>query len=336
MQARAGIFAVATAMAQTTDRCRNFPIDTAPEEAEHPALHSGFGVYFLLAVKRGWNMALFHVFRLKVIRGAQGYLFHDDLDRRTFLQFLLLRKPSHELRSGYVWHVGNLQPIDKDGFLFAIGRKTTASKERYDESTGDFIQVNDEESPFTYALYDMKYSVLAITPKSKLAPTTKGIANSIEKLFNADPYTSEFGVKIEVRQIPDPESFIKQLYSAFAVIGFTMEFSEPNPFDVEKDFHKPMEHLLENTGGNKGSTKVSGSDLNRDSLESLSRSVASVGNDASAKIRRAAGDRPMLRHLKGDPAGFTVEGENIQADRSIIFQKLRETYQRIRMSSHGD
>ena len=48
MQAHAGIFAVATAIAQAPDRCRNFAIDTTPREAEHPVLHPGSGVYFLL------------------------------------------------------------------------------------------------------------------------------------------------------------------------------------------------------------------------------------------------------------------------------------------------
>lgn len=281
-------------------------------------------------------MALFHIYRLKAIREAQGHLFHRDLDRRTFLTDLLSRKPSYELRSGYMWHIGNLQPIGEDGVMFAVGRTTTANKERYDEETGNFLQTSDEESPFTYVLYDKTFSVLAVTQKSKLAPTTKGIANSIEKLLNADPYTSERGVRIEVHQIPDPESFIKQLYSAYAVVAFTMQFGEPNPFDVEKDFHEPMERLLERTGGSNGSTKVAGTDLDRESLECLSRSVASVGNDASARIRRSAGDRPVLRHLKGDPAGFTVEDEAIQADTPSIFKKLRETYQRIRRSGDGD
>jgi hypothetical protein len=281
-------------------------------------------------------MALFHVYRLKVIREAQGHLFHEELDRRTFLTHLLSSKPSHELRSGYIWHIGNLTPIGDDGVMFAVGRTTSASRERYDEKTGNFLQVSDEESPFIYALYDKKFSVLAVTPKSKLAPTTNGIARSIEKLLNTDPYTNEYGVRIEVRQITDPESFIKQIYSAYAVVGFTMEFGEPNPFDVEKDFHKPMEHLLQTTGGNKGVTKVAGTDLDRESLESLSRSVASVGNDASARIRRNPSDRPMLRHLKGDPAGFTVDDGAIQTNTRGVFQKLRETYQGIRRSSDGD
>ncbi len=40
--------------AQVTDHCGNCPIDTAPEEAEHPALHPGSGVYFLLGARGGF------------------------------------------------------------------------------------------------------------------------------------------------------------------------------------------------------------------------------------------------------------------------------------------
>ena len=42
---------------QALDRHRILPIDRAPEEAEHPALSPGSGVYFLLEIVPGvvWN-----------------------------------------------------------------------------------------------------------------------------------------------------------------------------------------------------------------------------------------------------------------------------------------
>lgn len=180
--------------------------------------------------------------------------------------------------------------------------------------------------------YDRKFSILAISPKARLAPNTKGIASSLAKLLNSDTQVSKYNVTIEINQIPDPEGFIEQLYSAYAVVGFMMEFGEPNPFDVDKDFHRPMERLLETTGGKKGSTKISGEDLDREQMESLSRSVASAGNDAAARIKRAPNDRPILRHLKGDPASFAADSDEAQADPKGILRKLRETYLRIRHS----
>ena len=115
-----------------------------------------------------------------------------------------------------------------------------------------------------------------------------------------------------------------------------MEFGEPNPFDVEKDFHKPMESLLAVTGGEKGATKVSGDDLDRDTLEELSRSVASVGHEASARIRKSQGERPVTKHLKGDPASFLVEEFGVPEQAAEIFVKLRDTYRRIRRAIDDD
>ena len=281
-------------------------------------------------------MKTFFLYRLKAIRGTQSPLFSQDISRREFITKLIQSKPSQELRSGYIWHIGNVKDIGEDGMTFAVGRTTIASQEKYDEETGDFVEVDDEQSPFTYVAYDKKISVIAITPKSKLAPTTKGIARNIEKLLNADLYTKENEIRIELKEIPDPEGFITQIHSAYAVVGFKMEFGEPNPFDVEKDFHKPMESLLSESGGDKGATSVSGRDLERDVLEILARSVASVGNDASARIRKIEGDRPITRHMKGDPATFLVDEFGIPEQAADILVKLRNTYRRIRRSFDDD
>ncbi|MFE8072598.1 hypothetical protein QQM79_16180 [Marinobacteraceae bacterium S3BR75-40.1] len=281
-------------------------------------------------------MDRFFLYRLKAIQKKQKSLFSENISKREFVFNLLTSKPSEELRSGYVWHIGNVTEIPEGGLFFAVGRTTRASQEKYDERTGDFVQVDDEESPFTYAIYDQKIGALALAPKSKLAPTTKGIARNLEKLLNASLYTKENGVRIEVVEIPDPEGFIAQLHSAYAVVGFKMEFGEPNPFDVEKDFHAPMEELLSETGGDKGATNIKGQDMDRDTLETLSRSVASVGNDASARVRKAQGERPTTKHLKGDPASFLVEEFGVPENVAGILLKLRDTYRRIRRSLDDD
>jgi len=281
-------------------------------------------------------MAIFFLFRLKAIRGRQNPLFDQKVTRRQFVDNLLQSKPSDEIRSGYIWHIGNLIEIDEEGLLFAAGRTTIASKEKFDEESGNFLEIDDEESPFTYAIYDRKLSVLAILPKSKLAPTTKGIARNIEKILNSSPLSKNSEVRIEISEIPDPEGFIMQIRSAYSVVGFKMEFGEPNPFDVEKDFHKPMESLLEATGGDKGATNISGDDLNRDALESLSRSVASVGQEAAARIRTTKGDRPVTKHLKGDPASFLIDKLEIPQQAAEIIIKLRHRYHQIRRAIEND
>lgn len=274
-------------------------------------------------------MPSIYLFRLKAIKAAQGALFEKGISREEFLTSVIESKPSEELREGYIWHVGNVLKVGKDGLLFAAGRTTKKSKELYDEESGDFIQVEDEESPFTYVYYDKKYSILAIEPKSKLSPTVKGIANNLEKLFNQQALVHDFGAKIEISEIWDPEDFLKQIRAAYSVVGFTVEFSNPNPFDVEADFHRPMERYLESTGGKKGKTTVQGDDLDRNSIEKVTRSVASTGNDASARIRHEEKQRPVTRHLRGDPVSIAFDEEERQEPKGLM-ERIREAYARIR------
>lgn len=281
-------------------------------------------------------MEKIYLYRLKATRLEQSPLFGANVSRKDFIFNLLASKPSEELRSGYIWHVGNVSEISDDGLTFAVGRTTIASQEKYDEDTGDFIEVDDEESPFTFAFYDQNLGVLGLLPKYKLAPTTKGIARNVEKLLNASPYSKDNSVRIEIGEISDPETFIQQLHEAYAVVSFKMEFGEPNPFDVEKDFHAPMEALLNETGGEKGATTLRGEDLEREPLELLTRSVASVGSNASARIRKEAGDRPVTKHLKGDPASVLVDEVGTPEKAADVVGKLRTAYRRIRRTLNND
>lgn len=274
-------------------------------------------------------MPSIYLFRFKAIKAKQTTLFENGISREDFLTSVIMKKPSEELREGYVWHVGNVQDIGGKGLLFAAGRTTKKSKELYDEVSGDFIQVDDEESPFTYVYYDKSFSILAIEPKSKLSPSVKGIAKSLEKLFNQQASVHDYGAEIEISEIWDPEDFLKQIRDAYSIVGFTVEFSKPNPFDVEKDFHKPMEEYIEATGGQTGKTTVQGNDLNRNNIEKVTRSVASTGNDASARLRFEDKQRPVTRHLKGDPVSVVFDEEERQEPNELM-RKIREAYARIR------
>jgi len=275
-------------------------------------------------------MPSFYLFRLKVYQSKQKHLFNADISRRDFIESLITQKPSAEIRKGYVWHIGNVRKIDDQGLFFALGRTTKSNKEQYDEESGDFLEIADEESPFTYAVYDHQYSIVAIALKSKLSPTSKGVARNLQKLLNDHRYTRNNEFRIEIAEISDPEGFIEQILSAYAVVGFTLEFTEPNPFDVEKDFHAPMEKLLEETGGDKGKTNIQGDDLDKETLEKLSRSAASTGNDASARIRKEFGQRPVTRHMKGDIVNIVVEDYKILEQAGNILSKIRQVYLAVR------
>ena len=274
-------------------------------------------------------MANLYLFRVKVQKVEQGVLFGQEMEPSKFVTEVISSKPSGELREGYIWHIGNVVFIGNEGLSFAAGRTTKKSKELYDENARNFLEVEDEESPFTYVYYDMKYGFLAIEPKSKLSPTVKGIARNMEKLLNRQDFVINSAYRIEISEIWDPEDFLKHIRQAYAVVGFTVHFGKPNPFDVEADFHRPMEKYLEETGGNKGRATVQGDDLDRDRIEEVTRSVASTGNDASARLRMKEGQRPVTRHLEGDPVTIPIEEED-RADKLTLLDKLRNAYIRVR------
>lgn len=274
-------------------------------------------------------MSSLYLFRLAAVETEQRGLFESQVPRSKFLRELIMSKPSSEIREGYVWHVGNVQVIDDEGISFAAGRTTKTSKEQYDEETGNFLEVEEEESPFTYAIYDSYYSVLGLAAKSRLSPTVKGIARSLERLLNSQSSVRDNAIRIEVREIWDPEGFLQQIHEAYAVVGFTVEFGRPNPFDVESDFHKPTQRYLAATGGSKGKTTVQGDDLDRERIDEVTRSVASTGNEAKARLRKAAGQRPVTRHMRGDPANIPREEVESEEPASIL-RRIREAYMRVR------
>lgn len=277
-------------------------------------------------------MSSLYLFRLTAVETEQGGLFETQVPRSEFLRDLIMSKPSSEIRQGYVWHIGNVHVVDRDGLFFAAGRTTKTSKEQYDEETGNFLEIEEEESPFTYAIYDSDYSVLGLAAKARLAPTVKGIARSLERLFNSQPSVKDNAIRIEVREIWDPEGFLQQIHEAYAVVGFTVEFGRPNPFDVENDFHKPTQRYLEATGGSRGKTTVQGNDLDRERIEEVTRSVASTGNEAKARLRKGAGQRPVTRHMRGDPVNIPREEVESEEPASIL-RRIKEAYVRVRR--HG-
>jgi hypothetical protein len=266
-----------------------------------------------------------------VIKPQQTTLFGFDGSPDELIAEIIKNKPSEELREGYIWHIGNVRDVgDNDGFIFAAGRTTKKSKALYDEESKDFLEVDDEESPFTYAYYDRGYGILGIEPKSKLSPTAKGISRNLEKLLNKNDVVRNSGIKIEISEIWDPEDFLKHIRESYSVVGFTVNFGNPNPFDVEADFHRPMENYLQATGGDKGKAAVQGPDLDRDKIEEVTRSVASTGNDASARIRLYEGQRPVTKHLEGDPVVVPIKEEE-RTEAIGLFGRIRNAYSRIRM-----
>jgi hypothetical protein len=270
----------------------------------------------------------YSLFRVKFVRPSQTSFLHDELTpHRIFLE-ALNERPSAELRSGFVWHIGNIDRFTADTGYFAIGRTTNSTIEKYDAATGNFTEEELEQSPYTHCVFDARIGLLGIAKKSGLTPTTKGIAARAQELFSRTKPVKRNQIIVEIVPIPDPEGFLKMLQHAYRVYRFTATFRGPNPFDADEYFQKPLAKYLSAAGGEKGKTEIQGDDLNRDVLEEVTRSTAATGNEASARIIRQRAQKPVTINLKGDP--IKKRYAEHQHDPELVLADLLEVYERVR------
>ena len=236
--------------------------------------------------------------------------------------------PASEFKAGYVWHVGNVNPLDDNSLYFRIGRTTKSTIEMYDR--GNFIDAEFESAPYTHAVIDLSLEVCAIARKSRLTPKTKGTANALLKLLNEAEITSSLHAKFELGEINDPDDFISYLNASYAVTKFWMTFSKPNAIDVEQDYTLPMERLLEESDGHEGKTELKGPNLKPNTLEKLARSAAAVGENAGALLKMGPKDKPTRKVLTGNPAVVLHEDVAEYEDKRALLENIRKLYSRIR------
>lgn len=276
-------------------------------------------------------MSTFHLFRLKIEKPQQSSLFANPDQRSSdIIKIAIEEKPSRELRKGHTWKIGNIVPLEVNGIFFALGRITKSIVERYDERRGDFLEESFEEAPYTYIIIDLEYQVAAISQKSRIAQSVGVIASRLEKLLSQSNIAMENELKFTLSLINDPSEFIELLNASIRISHFEMTFSPPNPFDVDEDFHKPMERLLRAAKGDKGKTLIDGDNLDSEPLVELARSAAGTGDNAKAKIQLEGKEKPEMKNLRGNPVTITQEDLGTDNGKRSLFEKVRRTYEKIR------
>jgi hypothetical protein len=270
----------------------------------------------------------YSLFRAKFIRSQQTSFLHADLTPRDIMMKAIAQRPSSELRKGYHWHIGNLSMFSEYSGYFAIGRTTTSTIEKFDEVTGDFIEEELEESPYTHCVFDAKIGFFGIAKKPNLSQTTKGIAGRVAELLSSTEVVVANAITVDIRPIPDPEGFIKALDTAFRVYSFSASFRGPNPFDADEHFQKPLSVYLSAANGNKGKAQISGDDLNRQVLQQVTRSTAATGNEASARIQRQRSQKSITINLKGDPVKRKYDEDYHRPE--VVLADLTNLYNQVR------
>lgn len=270
----------------------------------------------------------FYLYRLKLAVSEQLNLFKkEELSRPDLIRQIINNKPSIDIHNGK-WHVGNVKLIGQNGGYFAVGKTTKAIKEKFDEDSGNFIEEEDETSPYTHVIFDSEIGLLAIAKKIRLSPTITGITNRIRLLLQSSELTFPYGATISIDPISDPKDFIDALESAYSIRNFTVTFTRPNPFDVDEFFQKPMEKYLEAAEGDEGKTTIKGENLDSETLINMTKSVAATGNDAFAYLKPSQKERQIRKSLKSNPAHFSVL--ETEFDEDIALTQARRIYASVR------
>ena len=270
-----------------------------------------------------------HLFRIKFIKPKQMLLFNSNWTPADIFKSALEEKPSLEFKQDFIWHIGNLQTLDNSGGSFAVGRTTKTTVAKYDREAGNFIEEYFEESPYTLCLYDLNIGLIAIAKKSKLAPTTNGIAKKINKLLSASRSVRKNDINIKIDIISDPEGFIQKIESSYNLKKFTSHFTGPNPFDADELFQRPLSVYCQAINGDKGRVLVEGDSLDTDIAISIAKSsAATTGNEASASIVEHHGKTVKKINLKGDPVKKFYKEEEFNME--VALNEMRLEYQRVR------
>ena len=277
-------------------------------------------------------MLEFQLFRIEVYPPLQGRLWEQPKTRSEILQEVINSLPSAKLRRGMVWHVGNVSKIDENGLYFRLGRITRSTREVYHDSR--FEEQEFEEAPYTHVLLDLPLEVCAIARKIKLAAKTSRIARQFVRLLDKSEGNVRFQADFDIKEIYDPTDFLTHLNQAISISKFWVTFSKPNAFDVNEDFIRPMQKLLDESEGEDGKTEIEGENLNPGTLGELARSAASVGNDAGALLQTQERWPRVRKSLKGNPATFNTD-EDVSTDeqKKSILSGIRQLYQRLRSGS---
>jgi hypothetical protein len=250
-----------------------------------------------------------------------------DLSPSTLLKSCINEKPEISLKKDNVWHVGNIDYFDDMTGSFAVGRTTTTTVERFDSQTGNFIELLDDSGPYTSVIFDCNIGLLGIAKKTKVAPDVESIARKIIKLFENTIIIRTHRTEVRVDLIPDPESFIQKLRSAYSIKRFKASFTGPNPIDADEIFQKPLSVYCQKLNGDHGRVEVIGEQLNEENIEAVAKSTAATGNTASAKIQPQRKKKFITIKLKGDAVIVPVDPETPKQE---ILKELQEAYYRVR------
>lgn len=276
------------------------------------------------------------LFRARVVKSDQPSMWDAGRAPETTLRMALDELPSAQSRKRVWWHVGDITPIDDDSVYFRFGRTADREHPRFDK--GHFYHDETEWSPYTEIFADTKIELFGIRHTSKLANRVSDLANRLAMTLSSSSACKEDSTYITLSLIRNPDSLISDIQRAYSISRFQYQVFRPNLDDLDEDFVKPAEKMIENLNGEEGNIDISSrnNDLHRDVTEGLVRQVAASGADCKAQLKFRRNGKTRLRRLKGRPTEVNVQGPETQASLNASIQQIRRIFDELRSSDVND
>ena len=281
-------------------------------------------------------MTTFYIYRLKIEEPGLGFR-DQDLDRRNIILDAIREKPSFRPNRGSTWRIGNVQEYHHDNaVIFAFGRITQATRENYDDSFGDFVEEPSPETSHTLVAIDLQLQVCAIAHKSNVYPKIRNTVKRLEEVLQHATIFSRRQSIIKISRIDIPSDFLTQIENAVNIYDFEITFSLPNPFDVDRQFQRPLEELLREAGGEEGKVSIKAPNkkkLNTSLIKKLTQSAVSSGNKVKARIRSLSDLRTSIIQSSNKPLTIKfIYKTAADIDWKELLGKIREAYHNVRHS----
>lgn len=271
------------------------------------------------------------VFRIRCEHQEQADMFALDRLPAQVILDAFRSHPAAEVGAGSEWHIAAIEQVSSGSLAFQIGRVQSVTNPQYDDERQRFYEAQGERAPYAYGVFDGETQACVIEKKSSVTAKAPEVAAKLSKLLNSSRHVAEAGFVVIVDELRDPEGFIDQIRQADKVTRFQFVAEFENPHDISALIHRPAERYNELIRGNSTTVETRGSDLDKDVVEEMARSAASVGDPASATIRENGEAKGKTIYLRGTPLLEKLslpDGVENMAEQMLI--ALRRAYRRIR------
>lgn len=273
--------------------------------------------------------------RVHVTKGPQllaSFSEFSGMSPRDILRKTIMSKPNVIIRQKNVWSIANIEEIDERTIFFHMGCEKV-KKEGIKDTDGNFTEEERPVAPHTRVILDWDLEVCAIEPHSELG-SIKALASRLDVILNNSSFARSTETVFEVLPIDNPEEFVKWIHDSYMVQSFQFTFSGPNFSDIEEDFQKPLEGMVQTLCSNDNQIKFQNKQgLKKDRLTILSRAVIAAGQKIVAKCKASLGDTAEKRTSTGNLSFVHVDALESEKDKKQAALNMRWKYKEIR---HGE